>query len=80
MTKLPEITLKVFEFILRYKTEHDGNSPSYQQIANAVGLKSVSTIKIHITTLRDAGLLKHEFADSRSIEVIGGKWTYEIGE
>ena len=71
-------TLRVLEYIIEYKTEHDGNSPSMREICAATLLASTSTVNYHLTQLIKMGRIRTFALDkqSRSIEVVGGKWSY----
>lgn len=66
---------EVLEFIIRYKEEHDGNSPSVFQIRDACELSAVSTVYYHLTKLEEAGRIK--LNKIKGIEVTGGEWSYE---
>jgi hypothetical protein len=62
---------QVFEFIVRYKQEHDGLSPSLAEIASECQL-SPSTVKYHLLVLeRDRRI---RVIGRRSIEIPGGAW------
>lgn len=71
----PAKSNEVYEFILKFKAEHDGNSPSFKDINQACGFKSVSTTSYYIDQLVERGLIKCEYEHkSRMIEVVGGQW------
>lgn len=71
---------KVFNFIKKYIIEY-GYSPSYREIGNALGLKSTSTIAMHIKKLESEGLIILHKKDTRDevvkarIEIPGLKIT-----
>jgi SOS-response transcriptional repressor LexA len=74
---------KVFEFILKFKAEHDGNSPSHREIADACDLSSTSVVAHCLDALENEKLIAREyvktnvfgkFTKSRNIRVVGGKW------
>ncbi len=77
---LPDRTRRVFEAIVHYKRVHDGNSPSTRDIMTATGITSTSVMRYQIGILIREGLLR-DVPDleirTRSIEVVGGRWTYE---
>lgn len=50
---------KIYDFIKEYVTLH-GYAPSYREIAEAVGLKSLSSVFEYIRRLSDAGLVESE--------------------
>lgn len=64
---------RVFNFIIDYKTRNGGNSPPYRKIARGVGLASTSTVKTHLDTLEELGLVERD--EDGGIVVVGGKWT-----
>lgn len=67
----------VYDFIVRYKTENDGISPSFREIMENCNISSMSLVKYHINKLADAGLIKpldiHR-TNVRCIQVVDGKW------
>lgn len=67
----------VFDFIVRYKQNNDGNSPSMADIQNGCCIPSKSTVDIRLKELAEDGrILFGRFGRSRSIKVVGGKWSY----
>ena len=67
---------KVYEFVVQYKTDHDGISPNLREITDGVGLASDSTSAHHIRALRRAGLIKSKAGHrvARGYEVVGAIW------
>lgn len=59
---------EVLDFLVRFNEEH-GYSPSFEEIADGVGLASLATVHKHITALEQKGYLRRRFNESRSIEV-----------
>ena len=70
----------IFEFICEYKRTHDGNSPSIREIMQACDISSTSVTNWHLKQLERRGLigLPESYAQSRSIRVVGGQWTYQL--
>ena len=69
------IRKKIYEYIVRFKRQNNGNSPSIRQIADAFGL-SVSIVHDHLGRLEAIGLIKRgPKGESRMINVVGAKWT-----
>jgi len=58
------------DFIARYQSEQ-GYSPSYEEIAEALGLASLATVHKHISALEAKGYLRRSFNQSRSLELTG---------
>lgn len=67
----------VFDFIVRYKKENDGNSPSITEIGAKFKINSKSHVMYILSRLHNYGLIRLESKAHRSIQVIGGKWIYE---
>ena len=38
------IAVNLFEFIISYKESHDGNSPTYREMVDGIGVSSTNTI------------------------------------
>lgn len=72
-TKHP-VRKKIYHFIIRFKKEHDGNSPSTREITEACEISSTSVTNYHLGMLEEDGLLKLNFNTPRMIEVTGGEW------
>ncbi len=55
---------------IRSFIERHGYSPSFQEMANMLGLSSVATVHKHITNLERKGLIRKRWNRSRSVEVV----------
>jgi repressor LexA len=60
---------EVLDFISGF-TQRNGYSPSYDEIAHGLGLRSLATVHKHITNLHNKGLLQRTHNRSRSIDVL----------
>ena len=70
--------LDVLAFVVRFKEEHCGDSPSMAEIAAGVGLASKSTVFLHLAALEDHGLItRPSRGDARRIAVAGGVWRWQ---
>jgi repressor LexA len=58
---------RVMDFIANFLRER-GYSPSFQEIADGMGLNSIATVHKHIATLERKGYLKRLHNQSRSLE------------
>ena len=63
----------VLGFIIRYKMEHDGISPTMR------GSPCAATYRVHrrwrsLAVLEDEGHIRRAEVSSRHIEVVGGRW------
>ncbi len=67
--KLTKKQALIIEFISEF-TDRQGVSPSYREIATALGLSSVSAVAEHIDNLVKKGALKKVPGAARSLEVI----------
>lgn len=72
--KIGRRAMAIYRFIVDYKRQNDGVSPSMREIGRGVGLNSTNTVSLHLNTLKDAGMITMIYADSRSIRVNGGRW------
>lgn len=80
--KKGECTRKeILGFIIAYMEQH-GYSPSYQEIGEAVNLRSKSTIHDHISKMIERGMLETDAPEGsqRAIRVPGYKFTRADGE
>ncbi|MGB9605900.1 MAG: transcriptional repressor LexA [Bryobacteraceae bacterium] len=59
---------QVLDFIAGYQSEH-GYSPSYEEIAQGLGLASLATVHKHIAALERKHYLRRGFNQSRSLEL-----------
>ena len=62
---------EIYEFIVKYKTENDGLSPSMREIMGQ-GVSSTSVVDWHLKKLEQEG--KISCNGVRGIKVIGGEW------
>jgi SOS-response transcriptional repressor LexA len=58
----------VLDFISEF-TDSKGYAPTFQEIANGVGLKSLATVHKHLTNLQNLGFLKRGANKARTVEV-----------
>ena len=69
MRKLSASQQKVFDYIV--ECSHQGRVPSVRELCNATGLKSTSTVHMHLKTLEELGLIQREAGLNRCIKVVG---------
>lgn len=70
---------EVLDFISSF-TQRNGYSPSYEEIAHGLGLRSLATVHKHITNLHNKGLLQRAHNRSRSIDVLPPRAKAKPGE
>ena len=71
MSKLTEKQQQIYDFILDFTQEH-GYPPSVREIAEAMDLRSPSTVHFHLKGLRAAGLISQAEGKTRAITVTDG--------
>ena len=72
---------RVLDFIIDYKTQHDGLAPTYREIAAATDLHSPSVVAYHLGGLQRDGLIRViEKSKNRRIIVVGGRWVAPVLE
>lgn len=60
---------QVYDFISTFVDQH-GYSPSFEEIAEGLGLSSLATVHKHITNLEQKDLLRRDYNRSRSIDLL----------
>jgi repressor LexA len=60
---------QVYDFISAF-VDKNGYSPSYEEIAEGLGLNSLATVHKHITNLETKELLRRDYNRSRSIDLL----------
>jgi repressor LexA len=60
---------EIYDFLSTF-VQSKGYSPSFEEIGNGMGLRSLATVHKHITNLEKKGLLKRGYNRSRSIDVL----------
>jgi repressor LexA len=61
---------EVLDFLVHF-IEKNGYSPSYDEIAQGLGLASLATVHKHILSLEAKQYIRRSFNQSRSLEVLG---------
>ena len=69
MSQLSPKQARIYEYILTF-TERNGYPPSVREIAEAVGLKSPSTVHFHLKSLEDAGVITRGAGKTRAITAV----------
>lgn len=64
---------ELLEWVDSFITEH-GYGPSYREVMNGLGYKSVSTVAVHIEGLITKGYLRKGDNSARSLEVISTQY------
>lgn len=61
---------QIVEYIRQYDEEH-GYAPSLREIGDAIGVRSVGSVKYRMNSLREKGVVTFADRKSRTIKVIG---------
>ena len=69
MNQLSPKQARIYEFILSF-TQENGYPPSVREIAEAVGLKSPSTVHFHLKSLEEAGVITRGAGKTRAITAV----------
>ena len=76
-----EVMERIFRYVVGYKATHDGCSPSFEEIMDGVeGVSSTSAVSYNLDKLEETGRIKMVEGRNRSIQVVGGQWTYKENE
>src|SRR5579862_2085621 len=70
---------EVLDFISGF-VQRNGYSPSFEEIARGLNLRSLATVHKHITNLQNKGLLQRAHNRSRSIDVLPPRSKAKAGE
>lgn len=77
MSELSVNQRNIFDFIVRFKTEHQGTAPTVREIAEACDIPTNSVVQHNLKRLQEKGYIERDpESRSRFIKVIGGQWTY----
>jgi SOS-response transcriptional repressor LexA len=69
---------RVYAFIVAYKRDSGGASPSVREIAQGVGLASTSNIKYHLDRLAaDGRIIRDAGGRARHISIPRERWTLQ---
>lgn len=69
MSALSKRQQQILAVIRRYITEH-GYPPTVREIAQTVGLNSISTVHTHLRNLESEGMIRRNPSMSRAIEIV----------
>lgn len=60
---------QVLDYLVKF-IDRRGYSPSFEEIADGLGLSSVATVHKHLDTLERKGYIRRDYNRSRSVEVV----------
>ena len=64
---------KILDYIVAFKVEHNGNSPTFRQIADACGISSSSLVNTYLDRMVKLRMIERK-GSIRMIEVPGSRW------
>ncbi len=68
---------QLFNFIVGFKSEHDGNSPTIREIMVGCDIPSTSVCSYNLRLLAKSGRIRlFEGVHASRIEVVGGHWSH----
>ena len=68
---------RLFNYIIDYKRQNDGNSPTMREMCDDLDLGSTSYVSYLLDRLAAHGKIEaRDAGHSRSIRVVGGQWTW----
>ena len=67
-----DTTSLIYQYMLDYKKQNDGNYPSVRRICRTFGIASTNTVHQILHELIEAGKLEQN--EDRQIMVVGGLW------
>lgn len=71
---------EIFQFIVSYKEEHDGNSPTFRCIEKEFSMSRSSLTRYILNRLeKDGKILLYKDGAKTKIKVVGGHWYYDRG-
>jgi len=78
MTKLDKTT-EIFDFIVEYKRQHQGRSPTIREMGVGTGLSSTNTVLHHVRKLvkQHRIVLDNAKGGARNIVIPGAVWIYD---
>ena len=68
---LSDREIRALRFIIKFKVEHGGISPTIREVMYGIGLRSTSSTRNVLFRLADTGLINLKWGEYRNIEVVG---------
>ena len=66
----------IFEFIVDFKSNNDGNSPTIREIVEGCGISSTSVVNYNLLKLAEFGIIGLSSSGAaRKISIPGGRWS-----
>jgi hypothetical protein len=71
------MTDRIYNLIVQFKQDNDGNSPSVRDLLTASDLRTTSAVQYQLVKLEREGRITFGGKRSRSIRVTGGRWIHD---
>ena len=65
---------ETYAWIIQFKIDHDGNSPTLREVMQGCGMSSPAIAADWLERLEEANLIRLNPGRARGIEIIGGAW------
>ena len=75
MSRKLSVPFKVYAFLLQFKEQHDGNSPTYQEISQHFGWSSATTAWVHVDKLTRTNPPLVAIDTRKRITLLGGSYS-----
>ena len=68
----------ILAFIIRFKRDSGGDSPTIREIGRGVGITSNAVVAHHLGVLEERGyIIRGDDLKARRITIPGGRWVYD---
>lgn len=67
----------VFAWLVKYKSQHNGNSPTLREMCTGLNISSISVAHHILDGLQKQGRIVLPHKGCNGIEITGSKWVYE---
>ena len=72
-----EVMQELLDYLIDYKCDHGGNSPSFHEIADFCGMRTTSLVSYYLDKLEKMNLVTRIPGTARTISVVGWELTKE---
>lgn len=71
---------ELYDYIVKFKAEHDGNSPTERQIMAALNISSTSVVHYRLAALEDDGRIRRNGGRGQGVSIPGARWLPPSGD
>jgi SOS-response transcriptional repressor LexA len=76
--KITQLDVDVFDYLVNYKKDNGGNTPSIREIVKNTKAQSTSVIAYSLEKLEDYGSIKQNESGKKGVSVIGEQWVIDL--